>query len=417
MPQKNANDGRGRPTPKPDGDSEATMPAGPSTAPRGRAGARGAGRRQRDEAAKKKKKQSRSGDDSRGEAPADPVADSSSATSPILAQQPTPIPQAIDDVLPGTLGITERAQLWKENICHDELYKTVHLEVFPAIARYIGVLATSYVRPAPACPNKSLWEHLDDGTRQKLIEIHPQAAKLMDGGYYAPRALFQAYVWRVLNARLFTANDKWATPAWATHGQHCTICDSLDHEGSAAQASYNGIFLMARILRVQQGEHVKHAWLKKILRETIQPFLDIAEYDEEEEKKELGLDGLVNLANLTGTLNHILNDLAQAAISADFALISSPYRMKLGFQDPETGHSIGFCFRGADMDSIFDYPEDGCIVDFVVAPMLRTYGPSRPVPFDTDEWPLYFASSDGGYRTSLYKPFNLQVFVSLSSEP
>ncbi|VUC29871.1 unnamed protein product [Clonostachys rosea] len=321
---------------------------------------------------------------------------SSSLSSPSLVEPPPRTDCLTTDC--DVRAAERRADDWDSGVLHRQLYMSTHRTDFGEISRNIGTLAMTYFPPKSLVPDRSLWKLLDDGMRQKLKEITPQAAKFIDGERKESEAIFKAYMWRVLYARLFTARDKWSTEDWASFGRVHALHDNFDWESRFAHPYRHGMFYMARILYVQYGPHVEQSWLTRILREAIQPFLDLWGYDEEAEAAEYAHKTYLP-PSLRG-LGGIIDDLAQYAIKADFAMVSSPLHMKMDLKDPDTGHLCGFTFREDEMRGLNgEWPRhyEGYIVDFIVTPMLRTYGPTEPLPEYDEQIPLYFASNVDGF--------------------
>lgn len=96
-------------------------------------------------------------------------------------------------------------------------------------------------------------------------------------------------------------------------------------------------------------------------------------------------------------------------------MISSPYHMEMTFVDPESGAAHGFPFRGADLDlwrgDRREEEVEDLVVDFIVTPLLKTYGPPEDQDLQPPSfWPKYYASVSGGYNTC-YSTNKMRVFV------
>ncbi|VUC26384.1 unnamed protein product [Clonostachys rosea] len=272
-------------------------------------------------------------------------------------------------------GSEDEMQSWAHGAFLSGSEYDLHTQIWDDLSHNIQIFVR-YVFP-PKC----MWHLVDDSVKTQLLAISPRAAEFCEdpesrGCWW----LFGAWIWRILYDNLFSlaCTDKWAGADWAAFG--ClvkSLGEKMEIASNAKTYTYHvGRHHMARIIYLHHGPHTYPERLKRIILKTIMPIARLCDHKE----NRVALPELppnYKPKQQKRTFEHALDDMVKDAIEADFSIVASPHDTRIEMHNPETGSNHGFIFEyGASMEAHFPphNQDNGIPVDFILRPMLRTYG-------------------------------------------
>ncbi|CAG9953671.1 unnamed protein product [Clonostachys rosea f. rosea IK726] len=259
-------------------------------------------------------------------------------------------------------------------------------------------------------PPRCIWSLVEDDIKAQLLAISPRAADFCeDPEYKGCWLLFGAWIWRILYENLFSLNcrDKWSGSDWTTFG--ClreSLGEHMETESNAKTHAYHtGRYNLARVIYQRQGPHTCPERLKKLIMLAIKPVV-VYRYHEDNHVSSPDLVPEYKPPPSKEPFEDALSEMVRLAIEADFNIVASPHDTRIEMHDPETGKNNGFVFKpGPSMEA--HVPSDneykGMPVDFIVRPMLRTYGQvKRTTPMEV--LVNFFGFHGQGQSTEEFEP-------------
>lgn len=180
----------------------------------------------------------------------------------------------------------------------------------------------------------------------------------------------------------------------------------METESNAKTHAYHvGRHNLARVIYQRQGQHTCSERLKRIIMLAIKPIV-VYRYREDNPVSSPDLVPEYNPPPSKEPFEDALSVMARLAIEADFNMVASPHDTQVEMHDPETGKNHGFIFEpGPSMEahvpSDNEYEYKGMPVDFIVRPMLRTYGQAKqttPMEVLVNFWGFHGQDSQPVYR-------------------
>jgi hypothetical protein len=168
--------------------------------------------------------------------------------------------------------------------------------------------------------------------------------------------------------------------------------EHMENESNAKTHAYHaGRDNLARVIYLPQGPHTCPERLKRIIMLAIKPIV-IYRYHSDDIVSSPDLLPDYEAGSSKKTVENALSEMVRLAIEADFKIVASPHDTRIEMHDPETGKNHGFVFKpGPSMEAHVPSHNEysGMPVDFIVRPMLRTYGQVKHIHLPSQGDPNY----------------------------